>query len=225
MGLNFFRLCGDMLHLASFLILILKIHATRSVRGISLQTQFLYVVVFLTRYLDLFFDTISSTYNGVMKVIFITLSVLILLIMKYVKPICRTYEAKYDDLNSIFLILPAFVLALISPQEYTILEVLWTFSLYLEAVAILPQLVLVHRQAKETGGFVDTLSSHYVFALGGYRAFYLLNWIYRFFTETSYGTDHWRVWCAGLVQTAIFCDFFYYYLKAQIEGKAMTLPA
>mgnify|MGYP001143838987 CR=1 FL=1 len=77
-------------------------------------------------------------------------------------------------------------------------------------------------QARETGGFVDTLSSHYVFALGGYRALYLLNWIYRLCTEKGY--SNWIVWIAGLVQTAIYCDFFWYYLKAQIDGTKMSLP-
>lgn len=158
-----------------------------------------------------------------MKLIFITLSCLIVVLMKYVKPICRTYEPKHDDVHIIFCIIPTFILACFCHEQFTLIEVLWAFSIYLEAIAILPQLVVVHRQAKETSGFVDTLSSHYVFALGGYRALYLLNWIYRYFTEPAY--TNWIVWIAGIVQTAIYCDFFYYYLKAQIEGTKMSLPA
>lgn len=119
-------------------------------------------------------------------------------------------------------------------------QILWAFSLYLEAVAIMPQLFLLQRT-----GEVENLTSHYIFTLGGYRAFYLLNWIYRYdfkkywgaqvkaeqialslgiltngrnllihycrlFTEPGY--RQWLVWLSGTAQTALFCDFFYYYL-------------
>ena len=62
---------------------------------------------------------------------------------------------------------------------------MWAFSVYHEAVAIIPQLVVVHNYAKESGGFVENLTSHYVFLLGGYRAMYLVNWIFRIMTEVS----------------------------------------
>ncbi|KAL6181386.1 hypothetical protein ACLB2K_048041 [Fragaria x ananassa] len=97
--MNAFRLAGDITHLISILVLLLKIYATRScsgkkkklltasfyrlafrfsgadpvrffTAGISLKTQDLYAVVFLARYLDLFTDFIS-VYNSVMKVVFI----------------------------------------------------------------------------------------------------------------------------------------------------------
>ncbi len=41
------------------------------------------------------------------------------------------------------------------------LQVLWTFSIYLEAVAILPQLVLMQRTQN-----IDNLTANYVFLLG-----------------------------------------------------------
>jgi ER lumen protein retaining receptor len=41
------------------------------------------------------------------------------------------------------------------------LQVLWTFSIYLEAVAIMPQLVLLQRTQN-----VDNLTGNYVFLLG-----------------------------------------------------------
>ena len=57
-------------------------------------------------------------------------------------------------------------------------QVLWTFSIYLEAVAILPQLFLLQRT-----GTTDNLSAQFIFCLGMYRGLYLLNWIFRWFTE------------------------------------------
>ena len=49
--------------------------------GISFKTQALYVTVFLTRYLDLFYDYVSL-YNTVMKIFFIGSSCYILYLMK-----------------------------------------------------------------------------------------------------------------------------------------------
>ncbi|CAL6305040.1 unnamed protein product [Bathycoccus prasinos] len=86
--------------------------------------------------------------------------------------------------------MPCLILALVINHDFTIPEILWTFSIYLEAVAILPQLVLLQRTKN-----VDTLTGNYVFLLGGYRALYLLNWIYRFFTESGY--RQWIV-CLGV---------------------------
>merc|ERR1711990_1368670 len=106
-----------------------------------------------------------------------------------------------------FLIVPSSLLALVVNHEMSLVEVLWTFSIYLEAVAILPQLVLLQRTKN-----IDTLTSNYVFLLGGYRALYLLNWIYRYSTEPGY--SQWIVWISGTIQTAIYCDFFYYYFQS-----------
>ena len=59
-------------------------------------------------------------------------------------------------------------------------EVLWAFSIYLESVAILPQLFMLQRT-----GEAETITTHYLFALGAYRALYIPNWIYRYFTEDT----------------------------------------
>ena len=58
------------------------------------------------------------------------------------------------------------------------MEILWTFSIYLESLAILPQLFMVTKT-----GEAESITSHYLFALGMYRALYILNWIYRYYFE------------------------------------------
>merc|ERR1712194_525088 len=51
--------------------------------------------------------------------------------------------------------------------------------------------------------------------------FYILNWIYRYFSE-----DYVNVvgWVGGLVQTGLYCDFFYYYAKSKWYGNKLVLP-
>ena len=69
--MNIFRFFGDLSHLASIFILLHKIQTTRSCRGISFKTQVLYLVVFLTRYVDLVTEDRVSVYNTLMKLFFI----------------------------------------------------------------------------------------------------------------------------------------------------------
>ncbi|KAL5576984.1 hypothetical protein UlMin_018683 [Ulmus minor] len=215
--MNIFRFAGDMTHLISILVLLLKIYATKSCSGISLKTQELYALVFLTRYLDLLTDFIS-VYNTAMKVVFIGSSLAIVWCMRVHPVVRRTYDKELDTFRYHFLVAGCFVLALIVHEKFTIQEVFWAFSLYLEAVAILPQLVLLQRS-----GNVDNLTGQYVFLLGAYRALYILNWIYRYFTEVHF--SRWISCISGLVQTALYADFFYYYFLSWKNNAKLQLPA
>jgi len=58
-------------------------------------------------------------------------------------------------------------------------------------------------------GEAETITSHYLFALGSYRALYILNWIYRYYSE---GFLDLIAVVAGCVQTVLYCDFFYLYI-------------
>ncbi|OWM79405.1 hypothetical protein CDL15_Pgr022817 [Punica granatum] len=199
--MNLFRLAGDMTHLLSIVVLLLKIRTTKSCTGISLKTQELYVIVFLTRYLDLFTRYLSF-YNSAMKVFFLGTSMAIVWYMRYHKVVKQTYNKDEDTFRHYFLVLASFVLAILIPRAFTMTEILWTASIYLEAVAILPQLVLLQ---------------------SAYRALYLVNWIYRFFTELH--KVRWIPWVSGLLQTALYADFFYYYIKSWKNHEKLKLPA
>jgi len=219
---NIFRVSADLLHVASFFILLGKIHSQKNCRGISLKTQILYCIVFICRYLDLFTGNSHDRYNNSFKVVFIVASIAVVWVMRFQPPYCYTYDDKVDMFNMWLLIGPCAVLGLIFNEEFSVREILWAFSIFLEAVAIVPQLFVVQSLAQQHSGFVEIITSHYVFALGGYRALYLLNWIYRYFTEDEY--RDWIVWVAGTVQTVIYCDFFYYYLLAAFYRRKMVLP-
>lgn len=214
--MNIFRLAGDMTHLISILVLLLKIYATKSCSGISLKTQELYALVFVARYLDLFTDFISL-YNTVMKIIFIFSSLAIVWFMRLHPIIRRSYDKSLDTFRHYFIALGCFVLAFLIHEKFTFQEISWAFSIYLEAVAILPQLVLLQRS-----GNVDNLTAQYVFFLGAYRAFYILNWIYRYFTESYF--SRWIACVSGIVQTALYADFFYYYFVSWKNNSKLKLP-
>ena len=51
------------------------------------------------------------------------------------------------------------------------------------------------------------ISIHFVL---GYRVFYVINWVYRYYVE---GRKNWISWIAGGVQTLLYTDFFYHYFR------------
>ncbi|KAG7091231.1 hypothetical protein E1B28_010282 [Marasmius oreades] len=212
--MNIFRLLGDLAHLASIAILVQRIHKSRSCRGISFKTQVLYVVVFVFRYLDLFFRYVSL-YNSVMKLFFIGSSCYVLWLMKgRFKP---TNDPSIDTFRIEYLIGPSIVLALIFNYKFSVTEVFWSFSIFLESVAIMPQLFMLQRT-----GEADAITTHYIAALGVYRALYIPNWIYRYFSE---GVVDPIAVTAGIVQTGLYLDFFYVYFTKVLQGQKFELPA
>jgi len=212
--MNVFRLTGDLAHLLAIIILLLKIWKTRSCAGISGKSQIVFTVVYTSRYLDLFTNYVSL-YNSVMKIVFMAASYSTIYLM-YLK-FKATYDHNHDTFRIEFLLVPVTILSLLVNHEFSILEVLWTFSIYLEAVAILPQLFMVSKT-----GEAESITSHYLFALGSYRALYLLNWIYRYYAEGFYDLI---AIIAGIVQTVLYCDFFYLYITKVLKGKKLQLPA
>lgn len=225
--MNIFRLLGDISHLASFFFLLKRLHERKSSIGLSYKTLELFLIVFVCRYLDLF-TTFVSLYNSLMKVTYIGITGFIVYLMRYQDPFKSTYEAKLDTyLHWKFAAAPAAVLGLVFNEtrwghysvSHNLFEVIWAFSIWLEALAILPQLILLQRH-----GCVEALTSNYIATLGAYRAFYILNWVYRHFTEPHF---HWGISLfAGLLQTAFYADFFWYWVKAKRSGeKHVYLPS
>ncbi|GMH75187.1 hypothetical protein TrVE_jg2159 [Triparma verrucosa] len=220
MSMNIFRLCGDMSHVASIIVLLLRLRVAKNAQGISLRTHELFLLVFVTRYLDLF-TTYYSLYNSLMKMLYIATTGYIVHMMRNVEPICGTYDKAQDSfLHLKFLVAPCAVLAFFTNLigGFNLMEMLWVFSIYLEAVAILPQLVVLQRY-----GEVENLTGNYILLMGSYRALYILNWIWRSFTEPYY-QHHYVVYICGLIQTGLYADFFYYYYLSKKSGGKFSLP-
>ncbi|KAG2224482.1 hypothetical protein INT45_010548 [Circinella minor] len=126
-----------------------------------------------------------------------------------------TYDSSLDTFRNEFLLAGAAIFGIMFSYNYTPIEVLWSFSIWLESVAIMPQLYMLQKT-----GEAETITTHYIFALGAYRALYLANWLYRYCME-----DHvdWIAWIAGLIQTALYSDFFYIYYTKVLKGKKFEL--
>eukprot|EP00656_Telonema_subtile_P005974 TRINITY_DN12744_c0_g1_i1.p1 TRINITY_DN12744_c0_g1~~TRINITY_DN12744_c0_g1_i1.p1 ORF type:complete len:315 (-),score=73.95 TRINITY_DN12744_c0_g1_i1:313-1257(-) len=214
---NLFRLAGDFLHLGAFGFLLFHLHTTKSCEGVSFKTQALYLAVFLCRYIDIFWNFISM-YNSVMKLLFIGTTGYILYMMHTELKSKQTPETEAN--KALLWIIPGCALLAVVLNDHTtecgrhpfdcMVSFLWAFSIYLEAVAIIPQLMLLKRKK-----IVKNLTGNYIFCLGAYRALYLINWFYRYFVDPISAPEFFIKVCAGLVQTGIFFNFFVVYANSK----------
>lgn len=153
---------------------------------------------------DIFWTFTDSAWNTIFKLLYLSSSGYTLhLMLNDYRP---THDPQLDTFKVSYLLGGSGVLALLFPIKYTFVEILWAFSIWLESVAILPQLFMLQRT-----GEAETITTHYLFALGAYRALYIPNWIWRYVSE---GWLEPRALVAGIVQTVLYSDFFWvYYTK------------
>ncbi|KAI9838884.1 MAG: hypothetical protein M1819_004092 [Sarea resinae] len=87
-------------------------------------------------------------------------------------------------------------------------KVPWVFSIILESVCVLPQLLLLRQTTVPT-----VIDSFYLLTLGSYRAFYICNWIVRLASKEHYWDSIAVIF--GIIQTAFYVDFAWVYWSRQ----------
>ncbi|GAB7347377.1 hypothetical protein MBLNU459_g4308t1 [Dothideomycetes sp. NU459] len=219
MLLNIFRVLGDVSHVISKCILITSIHSNKSAEGVSLITQVLYIVVFLTRYIDLFwtfpFRNFLAGWNFTLKIFYILSSIYIVFLMMRVFARTREREKAWTlgaySLGGALLGMVPVVAVFEGKYGFRHpFEIQYTFSLILESVCILPQLLLLRQTTVPT-----VIDSFYLTTLGSYRAFYILNWIVRGSTEKHQSPIFPISVTFGVIQTLFYFDFAWVYWSRQ----------
>lgn len=211
--MNTFRFIGDGCHFWSIIVLFRQLIIQKNAHGISPRTHVLYLIVFVTRYLDLF-TTFYSPYNSFMKIFYIVSTASILIAIRCSERLRSTCDTARDTFALWRAVLPSFILATVvyvmgRHWSFDLLNLLWTFSICLEPLAILPQLFLVFRYREIEN---VTWIYEYILFKGAYRALYIVNWIYRAHTEPYY-KHHYLVYICGVLQTLIYADFLLFYVK------------
>merc|ERR1719378_1414044 len=210
---NMFRYVGDYLHLFGIIVLLSTIAKNKSVGGISRSTQILYFLVFVTRYLDLF-DHSQTAYLVFFKLTYIATSIIVLVLFWHLDV---TYERRNYTVNLAVIIFPCITAAILLTNEYSVLEVLWTFSEFIEGFAMVPQYVFCYRER----GQRDWGAGLYVISLGGYRVFYALNWIYKKIQMPHYSDV--QSWIGGIIEIIFFLDFLNYRFTGNSMLRSMVL--
>lgn len=101
------------------------------------------------------------------------------------------------------MILPCAVFALFLNKAFETVEVFCTFSVYLESVAIVPQVYLVSK-AKQ----VESVVVSYVSCLGLYQGCYIMHWLYAYLRQSPNASFENIAVASGIVQLIFYCDFF-----------------
>ncbi|RDL33335.1 uncharacterized protein BP5553_08774 [Venustampulla echinocandica] len=89
------------------------------------------------------------------------------------------------------------------------MEFFWVFSIILESVCVLPQLLLLRQTSVPT-----VIDSFYLVTLGSYRGLYILNWIWRGLDTNDRKPEPIPI-IFGVIQTAFYLDFFWVYYSRQ----------
>mmetsp|Transcript_3800 Transcript_3800/g.5859 ORF Transcript_3800/g.5859 Transcript_3800/m.5859 type:complete len:286 (-) Transcript_3800:170-1027(-) len=209
---NVFRYLGDYLHLGGVVVLLLTMAKNQSCAGLSMRSQILYFIIFVTRYLDLF-DHTQTAYLVFFKLTYIITSGIALMAFYSMQ---GTYERHKDTCNLVIILVPCFTAALLLTNEYSTLEVLWTYSEFLEGFAMVPQYIFCYRDTNKDVGVTS-----FVVALGGYRVFYAMNWIYKKINMPQYMDI--QSWIGGLVEIAFFLDYLNYRFRGASILRSMVL--
>ena len=174
----------------------------------------LYVAVFITRYLDLFWVPPSvSWWNFILKNFYIFSSLYIIFLMMRVYARTREREKAWRMgaycLGGSIVLTPVVIgVNALARHGTNFSDILWTFSIILESVCVIPQLLLLRQTTVPT-----VIDSFYLLTLGSYRGFYILNWIVRLASPEHH--FEWRAVLFGIIQTAFYVDFAWVYWTRQ----------
>lgn len=214
---------AECVHLGGIIGLIFSVRRRKSAAGISLKTQILTVVFLVVRfYCSLVMEKDIHTLLDV-----VTAGLTVYLIMYIRNNLKGTYSKQDDSLRIEFLLAPCALLAILvqpSGNHMYLHRVLWAFAVYVESVSILPQLKMMQNMKVITQLF----AAHYVFALGCARGLSFLHWVFEFALNgiavyNSMGRGLWPalVILSEVVQTAIYADFCYYYVRSIVRGESV----
>jgi hypothetical protein len=213
----------------AFYLLNAKVEMQKSVSGISAKTLQVYVLVFVCRLtstlmrhgylpMDVSGDWVFQTADILSLIMTLTL------LRRMYTTHSGTYQEDYDTFNVYRLVPPCIVLAMCVHGHLNgcpFYDTIWTASMNLDTIAMLPQLWMLAK----IGGEVDGMTSHFVVALAFSRLCGFAFWFYgyRELMRVSAVAAYQLLFAHGM-QVFLSLDFVYYYRTARMKGKRMQLP-
>mmetsp|Transcript_38317 Transcript_38317/g.43185 ORF Transcript_38317/g.43185 Transcript_38317/m.43185 type:complete len:325 (+) Transcript_38317:49-1023(+) len=230
---SFLMTMGGLARCFGFGILVYKILKSHSVKGVSVKTLQLYSMVFIFRLISIMMHEGYLPYDksGDWLYHFIEGTSLCLcgvaLFAAMVGPFKHTYQANLDTFGAVIMagsIL--FVSVCIHPNlnKDFISDTAWTFAMYLESAALLPQLLMFQKQKS---GVVELLTAHFVFALGVGRVLEFTFWLYSHSElEDASGSKlpGYLALFSQILQILMMTNFFRGYYMSMKNSTPMKLP-
>ena len=225
-----------------FGILNVKTFKSQRASGISAKTLQLYCVVFTCRLTSIIRHEGYLPYDKSGDWLYHFIEIMALLftgaaLYGTMVPFRATYEAesdKFGELNvpkgygAIYLAVPIMILAICFHPNLNsdfLSDFAWTYAMYLESVAVIPQLYMFQKQAN---GVVEFLTAHFVAALGFGRVMEFVFWIYSYHElSTSSGSNipGYIAIISQFIQLVLMIDFFWYYVTALRNNTPLVLPS
>jgi len=215
-----------------FLALLLKVRTQKTVKGISSKTLEMYVGVFMFR--------LSSTMvkNGYLPIDqsgdwayqladIVSLFIVFQLLYCCHKTHGSTYQAQHDTLQIQHTLLPCVMLAVCTHGDLNsnqFFDIMWTISMNIDTVALLPQLWMLTK----IGGEVEGMTTHFVAAIFVSRICALAFWAYGYVElapqKGGSNVAGYTIIFMHSLQLLMSADFMLHYMKSRFFGKAMVLP-
>ncbi len=228
---SFLIVLSSLVQMLSFIVILLKVISYESCSGLSYHTVLCYVIILASRLTSTLFyhgylpsDQAGDWFYQLTELFTLLCSVGLLVLMK--GKYHDTYDYQHDSLDYKYFVFPALALAFLvhtSLNRNLLTDVMWTFSMYLETAAIVPQLLLFHSKK----GQIEKYTSHFVALQGLSRLFSLLFWYdtYAELNETQSNSFSllqeycgYMVIASQVVQLVIMCDYYYFYFKSLWKG-------
>jgi len=226
----------EIVHFFGILVLIRKLLKEKSCEGLSLRTQELTATFLLSRVIS------GALFEGNHHTLLDSLTLCVTgAVIYYMNTSLKATVDRKNDMSRrtqlLFVIAPTLGLAIfVNPGVKMhlgipawICNVLWAFATYLEAISVVPQLMVMKHISDSVGFFERKSTADYVFALGITRFLACASWIIQ---PSTFGyviavTMAGRLWAfctlvAEIVQTFILADFCYYYVKSIMDGSGLV---
>ncbi|KAJ3097614.1 endoplasmic reticulum retention protein [Phlyctochytrium bullatum] len=189
--------------LLGVLVMALRLAWTRSAVGISAKSQILYFLLFLARYIHVLW-TFNSTSDVSLKLVYIGLSFYVVYLI--INPSVKVGDIRKDWFPYEIIIGVSLLLAVTVGfwRGSGISLILEDFSMYIESVAIVPQLTFTY-QTRSKGN----LGPEYLLVLGIYRFARLASKGLMLFSGLALD---WFAALFGLVGLGLYVDMVYVYL-------------
>lgn len=208
-----------------------KIKSQSSVQGISGMSIIMYVLVYVTRGALMLPDfTLQDLDAWAVQIIaFCSLLMVCDVLRSVFRTYRKSYQADLDTFKITFLIPGCIIVAALLhpslPAEGPIYSYCWTVCLYMDVLALMPQVVMM----ANGGGKVEAPIAHFVAATAFSRSVDLWFWYWGFdmvrqpgSKPSDFNFSGWLIVVIHIVHLLLVTDFMYYYLKARLQGASFT---
>jgi len=221
---------GSLVQCLGFLLLSVKVSATKSVAGLSSKSLTLFVLHFTTRL------TSTSMKNGYIPVDatgdyiyqlldFCSLCLVLQLLFRMHKTHAYSYQEEHDTLPLMPFVFPCVLLGIAVHGTFNksfFFDSVWQISANLEAFTLVPQLWMMAKM----GGKVDSVTSHWVvcIVLSGVLTFTFWWWTAVELNKRGPCLAYPLILGLQGLRLVLGADFMYYYTLACFGGRDVVLP-